>query len=177
MKKTIRDAMRTQNLSINKEQRENYANEIFGAIERSEIFRKASVVALYSDLPDELPTSEVIERWGSDKQILLPRVGDDFAMEFYEYDSCAMKSGAYGIYEPQGCEPFCAANIDLIIVPGVAFTRSGGRLGRGKGYYDRYLSREGLRAYTIGVCYAHQIVESLPSEPHDVMLCEVCTLL
>ncbi len=63
------------------------------------------------------------------------------------------------------CDP---ADIDLIVVPGVAFTAAGARLGRGRGYYDRYLSQPEMRAYTVGVCYAHQIVDALPSEPHDV---------
>ncbi len=177
MKKNIRSFMRTKNLSIYKEQRENYANEIFAQIEKLEIFKTASVVALYSALPDELPTSDVIERWGAKKHILLPRVGENCTMEFYSYDSSLIESGAYGISEPQGCDPYPLVGIDLMIVPGVAFTRSGARLGRGKGYYDRYLSRDGVRAHTIGVCYAHQVVESLPTEPHDIMLCEVVSSL
>ncbi len=177
MKKTIRHAMRAKNLTIEKTQRENYANDIFSAIEASEIFKKSEVVALYAALPDELPTAAIVERWGSAKQILLPRVGEDFNMEFYECKPSALQSGAYGIFEPQGDEPFRSEDIDLIIVPGVAFTRQGARLGRGKGYYDRYLSRASIRAYTIGVCYSHQVVELLPVEPHDVVLDEVITAL
>ena len=58
-------------------------------------------------------------------------------------------------------------------VPAVAFTRRGERLGRGKGFYDCYLSREGFRAYTVGVCYSHQLLDTLPTEPHDRRVDEV----
>ena len=84
-----------------------------------------------------------------------------------------MEVGAYGINEPQGDTPCPAEAIDLMVVPAVAFTRRGERLGRGKGFYDCYLSREGFRAYTVGVCYSHQLLDSLPTEPHDCRVDEV----
>ena len=54
-----------------------------------------------------------------------------------------------------------------MVVPGVAFSADGVRLGRGKGYYDRYIAREGFRAYTIGVCYDCQMLGQLPCDEHD----------
>ncbi len=175
MKKTIRSAMRAKNISIGKNERENYANEIFTTIERDETFKYSSTVALFASLSDELPTDRVIDRWSRTKRILLPRVGENYAMEFYEYDPSTLASGSYGINEPQGGEPFPPSQIDLIIVPGVAFTLDGKRLGRGKGYYDRFLSIPQVRAKTIGVCYLHQIVDDLPTEEHDVIMDEVVT--
>lgn len=70
------------------------------------------------------------------------------------------------------CDP---ADIDLIVVPGVAFTAEGARMGRGKGFYDKYLSQAGFRAVKIGVCYAHQLVPVLPVEAHDVAMDRVVT--
>lgn len=64
--------------------------------------------------------------------------------------------------------------LDLVVVPGVAFTRGGARLGRGRGYYDRYLSLPGLRAFCVGACFAHQLVDALPVEPHDRAMDAVC---
>ena len=72
--------------------------------------------------------------------------------------------------EPQGATPCPPERIDLIVVPGTAFTRAGARMGRGRGYYDRYLSRPGFHARTVGVCYTHQLLDTLPVEPHDVPL-------
>jgi 5-formyltetrahydrofolate cyclo-ligase len=62
--------------------------------------------------------------------------------------------------------------IDLAVIPGVAFDRHGARLGRGKGYYDRLLSLM-LNAYKIGICFPFQLLEHIPSEPHDVLMNEV----
>ena len=81
-----------------------------------------------------------------------------------------------GIAEPdvdaEPCEP---SEIDLIVVPGTAFTQAGARMGRGRGYYDKYLSQPGFRGVKVGVCYAHQLVGELPVEPHDVFMDYVIT--
>ena len=74
--------------------------------------------------------------------------------------------GAYGIPESQG-EPIAAIGLDLVLVPGLAFTREGRRLGQGGGHYDRLLSELPPSCTTVGVCFAEQIVDDLPDEPHD----------
>lgn len=85
-------------------------------------------------------------------------------------------SGAFGIAEPgpeaQTCDP---SEIDLVIVPGTAFTAAGARCGRGRGYYDKYLSRPDVHAVKVGVCFAHQLVGELPAEPHDVAMDYIIT--
>ena len=126
--------------------------------------RKPRVVALFAPLSDEVQIGELNKL--PDCRVVLPRVsGDD--MEFYELASSSLTEGAYGILEPQGSVSCCADEIDLMVVPGVAFTAAGDRLGRGKGYYDKYLSRKGFRAFCVGVCYAHQLLAELPTESHD----------
>lgn len=67
------------------------------------------------------------------------------------------------------------AEIDVMIVPGVAFTHEGARCGRGKGFYDKHLSHNSFRAYTVGVCYPYQVVAELPTEEHDRRLDRVVT--
>jgi 5-formyltetrahydrofolate cyclo-ligase len=59
---------------------------------------------------------------------------------------------------------------DLVLVPGLAFTRDGHRLGRGGGFYDRLLAGRAKEAVKIGICFELQLVESLPVEPHDIVL-------
>ena len=93
-------------------------------------------------------------------------------MEFYDIAE-GVSEGAYGILEPLATIPVEPGEIDVMVVPGVAFTQSGERLGRGKGFYDKYLSRKGFRAHTIGICYPCQVVEHLPVEPHDKVMDEV----
>lgn len=81
-------------------------------------------------------------------------------MRFYDYDPASMNdSGSFGISEPEATALCRPEEIDFIIVPGVAFTAAGMRLGRGKGFYDKYLSQPGFRAFKAGVCYPHQVVE------------------
>ena len=81
-----------------------------------------------------------------------------------------MAVGAFGINEPQRGVPVRPEEIDAIVVPGVAFTADGVRMGRGKGFYDRYLSQKGFAALKIGVCYREQLVDDIPAEPHDVAM-------
>ena len=130
---------------------------------------RPAVAALFAPLPDEIDISPLLRT--IDCRVVLPRVADgpngEAEMEFYDFDPSGMARGAYGIDEPQGNVPCPPERIDLMVVPGMAFTRDGVRLGRGKGYYDRYIAREGFRARRIGVCFRHQLLPDLPAEPHD----------
>ena len=142
---------------------------ILSNVAQLEVVERAEVVALYASLPDEVQSFALIEQLSKTKRVVLPRVAGD-EMDFYAYDPQSLKVGAFGIEEPQGAEVVAPEQIDVIIVPGVAFTESGKRCGRGKGYYDKYLSREGFRAVKVGVCYKEQLVEDIPNEPHDIVM-------
>jgi len=77
--------------------------------------------------------------------------------------------GAFGILEPSPTLPVVdLAKIDVFLCPGLAFDSHGGRLGRGRGYYDRLLARARPDAYKIGVCFPHQLVPETFTEPHDI---------
>lgn len=84
-------------------------------------------------------------------------------------------TGLYGIPEPAPDCALDAATIDAVLVPGLAFSRDGGRLGHGAGYYDRFLPRLREDTLRIGVCYGWQVIEDLPLEPHDVPMTHVVT--
>lgn len=134
------------------------------------------VVALFSPLSDELPLD--IAALSKLCRVVLPKVdatANAPLMEFYPYSTDSLSVGAYGISEPTSQSPILPEDIDLAIIPGVAFTLEGYRLGRGKGFYDRYLSRSGFRAETIGVCFDHQLLDALPVEPHDKHVKKVVT--
>ena len=162
--------MKRQTLALTESEVKRQSEAVMKILLQQVEFRRPSMVALFAPLADEIQLLPLVEKLSC--RVVLPRVeGDD--MEFYDYDSGAMQIGSFGIVEPQGVEPVEAEQIDLMVVPGVAFTAAGDRLGRGKGYYDRYLSREGFRAFCVGVCYEHQVVESLPVEPHDKAMDEV----
>lgn len=104
----------------------------------------------------------------------LPRVisSSKSEMKFIHVDSkTELKKGAFGILEPTG-EPISSGEIRTIICPGIAFTKNGSRLGQGGGFYDRYLSNA-PHIKTIGVSFACQLLDDLPSEPHDIQISQI----
>ena len=132
------------------------------------------VIMLYSALPDEVPTQILIDQLAvQGKTVLLPRVISDTDMELHRYTGKQdLQTGAYNILEPTG-ELFTDYEaIDIAIVPGMAFDDDGHRLGRGKGYYDRFLSRV-PNIYKIGLCFSWQMVDHVPFDEHDIMMDEV----
>ena len=169
-KKELRAAMRQKNLGITPSERAAASGRIFARAELSEAFGRARTVGFFCSLRDEPDTAEALVRWSAVKRIVVPRVEGD-AMRFYRYDPQTLRPGAFGIAEPgpeaQACDP---SEIELEIVHGTAFTSAGGRCGRGRGYYDKYLAQPGVHAVKVGVCFAHQLVGELPAEPHDVAM-------
>lgn len=146
----------------------------------------AHAVAIYSSLPDEVNTSDAITKLMTmGKEVFLPVVISKTEMIFRRYtEQENMHKGSYGIMEPddistnkaENTHTDSSINIDVIIVPGIAFDSAGHRLGRGKGYYDRFLSS--LTCYKIGLCYDYQLLEEVPSALHDVVMDEViCSVL
>lgn len=168
-KSDIRRAAKSAVKALTAQQKADKSTLILSSIASSESIKSAKTVALYASLSDEVQSFELIELLSQTKRVVLPRVaGDD--MDFYPYTTSSLKVGAFGIEEPQGSEPISPDEIDVIVVPGVAFTTDGKRCGRGKGYYDKYLSRSGFRAIKIGVCYTEQLAEDIPNEPHDIVM-------
>lgn len=174
-KRQIRSLVRNKIATLSAEHRQEASRQIFSAVEALPPFNKAKVIALYSALPDEPQTLEFIQKWSKKKRIILPRVEGEI-MQFYEYNAEQMQIGSFGINEPQGETPCPPADIELIIIPGVAFTADGKRLGRGKGFYDRYLSQSSIRrAYRVGVCFNEQILSYIPVDTHDQTVDVVCS--
>lgn len=174
-KKELRATMKKRNLSLGPEERAAASERIFRRIGELVPFREARCVALFCALPDEPATETALAGWGAAKRIVVPRVGGD-TMQFFGYDPAMLCAGAFGIAGPGGTAVACdPAEIDMIVVPGTAFTPSGARMGRGRGYYDKYMAQYGFRAVKVGVCYAHQLVGTLPVEPHDVFMDYVIT--
>ena len=141
-------------------------------------WRSAHTILLYHALPDE-PNLQLLLDDGlkEGKRLLLPVVvGENLVLKFYTGGE-SMQKGAFGILEPVGTPfPHSAYDeIELALVPGMAFDGDGHRLGRGRGYYDRLLPLLS-KACKLGVCFPFQCVERVPSEAHDISVNEVCTV-
>lgn len=152
---------------------EAVSRRLVSAVEAHAAFRRARVAMLFHPLPDEPDVRPLLYRYVQSKTLLLPVVeGGEMLLRKYGGEE-SLHAGAYGIKEPAGEFFADYAAIDFILVPGQAFTPQGNRLGRGGGFYDRFLSRPDLHAYTLGICYPFRILEHLPSEAHDVSVDEV----
>jgi 5-formyltetrahydrofolate cyclo-ligase len=168
-KRTLRKEIRAEIAKLSTKDKHSLSTQIFSKLENLKEIRRASVIALFIALPDEPETSTFIEQLShKNKRVVVPRIEGE-EMNFYDISE-GLKRGAFGIMEPTSKEPIKPSEIDVMIVPGVAFTRDGLRCGRGKGFYDKYLSHNSFRAFTIGVCYPCQVVENLPTETHDKRL-------
>jgi len=143
---------------------------ILNKLEQHPDFQNAHTVMLYHSLPDEVNTHAFIEKWRDSKQIILPTVvGDDIVpVELTRQTEFAI--GDFNIQEPQN-QPY-TGSYDLIVVPGVAFDKAGNRIGRGRGYYDRFLCQH-LSVKRIGICFDFQLVHAVPTEPTDIRMDEV----
>ena len=132
-------------------------------------------IALYSALPGEPDLSGLTAKFPN-HSFVYPRVQGDF-MTFHlvcdpEKDWVV---GPWGLREPkESTLQVSAKDFDVMLCPGMAFTREGKRLGKGRGYYDRYLEPYlATRPYCIGVCFAEFLLDDLPSDPHDIPMDEV----
>lgn len=149
------------------------SEEILEKLEALPAFQQAKTVLLYHSLKDEVHTHAFIEKWSKKKTILLPVVaGEELELRLYTSTEDLLP-GAYGIAEPAG-QPFVDyASIDLAVVPGVAFDKEGRRLGRGKGYYDKLLTR--IPAIFAGICFPFQLIDEVPAEPFDIRMDTIIT--
>ncbi len=143
-------------------------------------FQQALTILFYSSFDGEVDTCDMIKNAQENgKKIGLPKVDRNsnfFVPTLIEYLDKELEIGAYGIKEPISTEgkTLSLKEIDMVVVPGVAFDKQNNRLGRGKGYYDRFLRMLPSSTPTVGLAYDFQIVESLPfQELHDVPVSQV----
>ena len=175
-KTMIRKKLLARRSDLSAEECRVFSEEIQRRFLETPLFRRSRVVGLYSPVRNEVLTSEIFHAAAAlGKGTAYPRVRD-CSLEFIEVRGLAdLQVGAFGIREPRGERRVALNDFDLLIVPGVVFDREGGRLGYGKGYYDRFLAGEGFRGKRVGLCYELQLVPLLPRERHDVLMDVVIT--
>jgi 5-formyltetrahydrofolate cyclo-ligase len=168
-KQLFRDTLLAQRVQLSKDQRRCLSRAAQQALIGSPVFQDAACIALYSPTRGEVETAMLFSaarRAG--KKVCYPRVVGE-RMVFIEVDDLAsLGKGAFGLLEPQEGPGVSVADLQLMVVPGVAFDRSGHRLGYGKGFYDRELHSVGFSGVLIGLCYGFQLLDRLPVEAHDV---------
>lgn len=138
-------------------------------------YRDAATVVLYAAKDHEVATDLIMaDALRAQRHVLFPKViVEQRELSLIRVDSPAqLASGAYGLLEPSGAETVPVADLGraLICVPGLAFSPSGQRLGRGGGYYDRLLAAAGPRPQSVGLAYAFQVLDRLPQSLGDQRL-------
>lgn len=171
-KKEIRRKIKALRTMLPEADKLQAAEEVFERLEQTAAFMMAERILMYHSLPDELPTRRFLSKWGSRKHFYLPRV-NGVNLDILPYEESRLELGAFHIEEPTGNDTVDPSEIELVVVPAVAFDRRGNRLGRGKGFYDRLLAE--TKAATIGVGYDFQLLDELPTEQHDVPMDMVIT--
>jgi 5-formyltetrahydrofolate cyclo-ligase len=175
-KRRLRGLMRARLAGVSPAGANAAGAEVAIRITRTGCWRQALRIALFISRSDEIDTGPLIRaalRGG--KQVLLPRMTPSGTLDFAStLDPDGLRPGRLGIPEPPGDAPRIALDGGTVLLaPGLAFDRRGGRLGRGGGYYDRSLGdfeRSGEGPLLIGVGFSFQLVERVPMEPHDVRL-------
>ncbi|MFI3296526.1 MAG: 5-formyltetrahydrofolate cyclo-ligase [bacterium] len=174
MKLAVRKRIREAKVLIGTEKLAEMSIGVEHKIEGNLQYQNAAVVMLFSPLWDEVDVKRLFERaFDAKKRVILPTIvnGDIVPVELKP--DTEWRVGKYNIDEPMA-EPY-DGEIDLVIVPGVAFDADGNRLGRGKGFYDRFLINY-PNAYKIGVGFEFQLVDEIPTEPFDIKMDEVIVI-
>lgn len=138
---------------------------------RNKVFRKAKIVMFYIAFGGEVDTGEMIrEAKKTGKLICVPvcRKDKEIMQPAMLVDHAKLKKGPYGVWEPVAKTRIKPEDLDLIIVPGLAFDKKGNRLGRGKGYYDRFLGSLSDKIPSIGLAFDFQILPLIPTTAYDV---------
>ena len=174
-KYSLRTAVKQRLRSMSPAARREESEVLWRRLIAHPAFRVATHVMLFHGLPDEPQTSEWLERiLPLGKKVWLPVVvGDEIEVRRYDGPQ-SLREGAFGILEPTGAPLEDLSLLELIVVPGVAFDAEGHRLGRGRGYYDRFLSRlPDASVPTLGCCFACQLLPAVLVEPFDRPVSEV----
>jgi 5-formyltetrahydrofolate cyclo-ligase len=157
---------------------ETASQGVWSVLSRLSEFHRAKGIGAFASTPGEINTYPILEGvLGLGKKLYLPKVAKDKTHFDYHlvHDFKNLATGPFGILEPPGNHPADWEEIDLALVPGLAFDLRGHRLGFGKGFYDRVLPLLKKTVLTVGLGYSFQIVDQVPNEPHDVLLKAILT--
>jgi 5-formyltetrahydrofolate cyclo-ligase len=138
---------------------------------------QAGAIFSYVSTAQEVDTRDLIERaWRDGKRVAVPRLEDDRIVAKLLSDWDELQLGPFSVLEASAdAITVDGVDLDLIIVPGLAFTRDGARLGHGRGHFDRWLATLPPTTPTVGLAFDFQIADELPQESHDIRIQKVLT--
>lgn len=178
-KAAIRRQLREVLANMSEEERRAKSSTACALLANSGEFAAARVVMLFLSMPHEVDTASLALRcWQAGKTVVVPKVSwDQRRMLPVEIASLTtnMTTVGPGVREPVAGNPMPVEFVDLVVVPGLGFTPTGYRIGRGMGFYDRFLAQPEFVGVSCGLCFEEQIVDHLPLQPHDMPLSMLTT--
>ena len=179
-KANIRSRMRAALKAMTPEQRHGASVAACARLIKLEAFQQAAVIMLYMPLANEIDVTHAAMRcFRLGKTVCVPKVDWDrcemHAVEITSLDDRVLDCDEHGLRSPRVCSPVVPSVIDVVVVPALAYDPRGNRLGRGGGYYDRFLSKVRANVTTVGLVFDQQIVDQVPVKPHDMAVDIVVT--
>ena len=180
-KSAVRRVVLEQLRNQPEEERRQKSNIIMNRLVQMAEFKKSRVIMFYVSLLEEVDTLSLLKTVLQEgRSVIVPFVDTknktllSVPIKNPETD---LTPGSYGILEPKKnlVNHFDVNQLDLVLVPGIAFDRKGRRLGRGKGYYDRFLKSLSRRTQTIGLAFNFQMLETIPTDERDIAVNQVIT--
>ena len=167
-KKALRKEIREKKRAMSEEEILSRSEKLGELFLSSEAYRNAKTVYGYLPYNQEVRTVPMLEQALRDgKKVAVPKIYGDTMRFIYLEDLSCVEKNSMGIPEPVADTPVAEDKTALVLMPGVAFTKNGDRIGYGGGFYDRFLAEEPNHP-TLALCYDFQIVESLPTEEFDI---------
>ncbi|NRD80756.1 5-formyltetrahydrofolate cyclo-ligase [Bacillus sp. BRMEA1] len=177
-KNSIRNQMKETLAHLAKPIYEDYSYKIASRLAEQAEWQQAKIVGITISKFPEVDTYQIIRRaWELGKKVAVPKcIPKEKKLVFRELtEFCQLESVFYGLFEPipEITEEIAANQIDLLIVPGLAYTKEGYRLGFGGGYYDRFLGN--FPGHTLSLAFNEQVVQHFPVEKHDIPVSKLIT--
>ena len=176
-KKALRAAMKARLSLVPAEDAERASRGVLSRLEHLDQWNRAETVLAFLSMKDEIGTACILRQaLAQGKALAVPKVvGDNLVFYHISDIEKEVAPGAFGILEPvPGLSPLDTQALSgqraLILVPGLAFDKENYRLGRGKGFYDRFFASCGNSLYKIGIGYSFQLVDQVSHEAHDLKL-------
>lgn len=179
-KSVVRRELRAKLAAMSQADRLAKSRAICALLTQTAEWRASRCIMLYLSTPSEVDTSALALRaWQEGKTVVVPKVSWDqkrmLPVEISSLSNDTMTTTGPGILEPIAGKPVPVSLIDLVIVPGLGFSQTGYRIGRGMGFYDRFLAQDGFLGLSCGVAFDEQLLPALPVLEHDIPLSMLVT--
>ena len=171
MKERIRKTYKEKRKLMTKEEVERKSKRASEIFLSSSVYKNSKTLMLYMPLGNETDTSLIVQRALSDGKTLafpITDKGTNRITPYFADRNTKFKQGAFSVNEPCDTKKADVSEIDTVLVPGIAFDKSGNRIGFGKGCYDEFLKNS--KAIFVGFCYEMQICEKINSDSYDVRM-------